>query len=164
MFFKDESEIDEDEIKNLPILQDLNEVDESSSGRHAAVGDLSSIYYSAHQSAINMTTTTMDTTTAASSRLNNLSAISSAAAGAPNSTTSSYWSFNATTNNNPHSSSRYYYQTKKRIKAPESLKSPLTPWCNSAEPNWKAFINDDLAANLGDLPTPSASKVNITNR
>lgn len=135
MFYKqDESEIDEDEIKNLaPILGDLNDVTGATSG------ELSSIYYSAHQSGANMT---MDATgNLTGNPAHNLSSISA-------NSNSSYWNFH----HNHHGSFNYRSQpTKKRIKAPESLKSPLTPWRGDpAEPNWKAYIDDPNSIGLAD--------------
>ena len=46
-------------------------------------------------------------------------------------------------NNNISSSSSSSSNRKRRIKAPDSLKSPLAPWCEPTE-NWRALVTEDI--------------------
>jgi hypothetical protein len=54
-------------------------------------------------------------------------------------------------------SKNYSSQRKKRIKAPESLKSPLAPWRDPVE-NWRALVTEDVLIDannkLDGLRTP----------
>lgn len=145
--YKDESEIDEEEIKNLPMLQDLNEVAENSIGGGLIPGELSSIYYSAQQSAINFSV---------AGGANNQSLTSSLLL-MNNSAWNHHHNHNHHFNRSLHNHHLQRQQSRKRIKAPESLKSPLTPWCDPVE-NWKAFVTDEDM--LSDIPDSSpTSKV-----
>lgn len=67
-------------------------------------------------------------------------------------------------------------KSKKRIKAPDSLRSPLAPWRNPAEDEWKNILNEEIipeakinrrhTMSLADINrlTSSISAFNIFNR
>ena len=68
-------------------------------------------------------------------------------------------SYSSSTNNNISSCSNNSSNRKRRIKAPDSLKSPLAPWCEPTE-NWRAFITQDIPL---DSPSSKQENAHIRN-
>lgn len=113
---QDDSDIDYEELKNLPILQEDDDA------------FVDSIYM--------LRTTDADNNF--SNVLMNLTSASS-------------------------SSSNAVAETKKRIKAPESLRSPLTPWRDPVE-NWRALVTEDVLDELGTHDEFSAQHRSANNQ
>jgi len=66
-------------------------------------------------------------------------------------------------NSNFTGSLNYSSTRKRRIKAPESLKSPLAPWCEPDE-NWRALVTEDILFDTNNKLDQSNTRVTPTRR
>jgi hypothetical protein len=66
-------------------------------------------------------------------------------------------------NSNFTGSLNYSSSRKRRIKAPDSLKSPLAPWCEPDE-NWRSLVTEDILFDTNNKLDQSNTRVTPTRR